>query len=108
MIEIYKKKIQIQNIKNIKNSLQESNLSYKIGEVLEHLQIFPTNIIMMICIFITVFITNICSNTVTASIFIPIFAGLAKSLEIHPMYLMIPVTIASSLAFTLPVRFNFG
>uniref|UniRef100_A0A0R3RTW8 CitMHS domain-containing protein n=1 Tax=Elaeophora elaphi TaxID=1147741 RepID=A0A0R3RTW8_9BILA len=83
--------------------VKESNLSYRIGEVMQLLQMFPVNIIMAICIFITVFLTNICSNTVTASIFIPIVAELAKSLEIHPLYLMIPTALASSMAFTLPV-----
>lgn len=85
---------------------QESNLSYRVGEMMQLLQIFPVNVIMAICIFITVFLTNICSNTVTASIFIPIVAELAKSLEIHPLYFMIPTTLASSMAFTLPVGFT--
>lgn len=83
--------------------VKESNLSYRIGEVMQTLQIFPVNIIMAICICITLFLTNICSNTVTASIFIPIVAELAKSLEIDPLYLMMPTAISSSLAFTLPV-----
>uniref|UniRef100_A0A8R1TTG0 Uncharacterized protein n=1 Tax=Onchocerca volvulus TaxID=6282 RepID=A0A8R1TTG0_ONCVO len=83
--------------------VKESNLSYRIGETMQLLQIFPVNVIMAICIFITIFLTNICSNTVTASIFIPIVAELAKSLEIHPLYFMIPTTLASSMAFTLPV-----
>ncbi|VBB33748.1 unnamed protein product [Acanthocheilonema viteae] len=82
---------------------QESNLSYRVGEVMQLLQVFPVNIIMAICIFITISLTNICSNTVTASIFIPIVAELAKSLEIHPLYFMIPTALASSMAFTLPV-----
>lgn len=84
---------------------QESNLSYRVGEVMQSLQMFPVNIIMAFCIFITIFLTNICSNTVTASIFIPIVAELAKSLEIHPVYFMMPTALASSMAFTLPVRF---
>ncbi|VDK88682.1 unnamed protein product [Onchocerca ochengi] len=83
--------------------VKESNLSYRIGETMQLLQIFPVNVIMAICIYITIFLTNICSNTVTASIFIPIVAELAKSLEIHPLYFMIPTTLASSMAFSLPV-----
>ncbi|KAL3982687.1 Sodium:sulfate symporter transmembrane region family protein [Acanthocheilonema viteae] len=83
--------------------VKESNLSYRVGEVMQLLQVFPVNIIMAICIFITISLTNICSNTVTASIFIPIVAELAKSLEIHPLYFMIPTALASSMAFTLPV-----
>ncbi|VDK85690.1 unnamed protein product [Litomosoides sigmodontis] len=83
--------------------VKESNLSCRIGEVMRLLQIFPVNTIMAICILIIIFLTNICSNTVTASIFIPIVAELAKSLQIHPFYFMIPTALASSMAFTLPV-----
>ncbi|CAG9530178.1 unnamed protein product [Cercopithifilaria johnstoni] len=83
--------------------VKESNLNYRIGEVMQSLKIFPVNINMAICIFITIFLTNICSNTVTASILIPIVGELAKSLEIHPFYFMIPTALASSMAFTLPM-----
>lgn len=69
------------------------------------LQIFPVNTIMAICILMIIFLTNICSNAVTASIFVPIVAELAKSLQIHPFYFMIPTALAASMAFTLPVRF---
>lgn len=83
--------------------VKASNLSHRIGETMLLLDAFPPNVVMSICILITVFLTNICSNTVTASIFIPIVAELAKSLEINPLYFMIPTAIASSMAFTLPV-----
>ncbi|TMS36312.1 hypothetical protein L596_003506 [Steinernema carpocapsae] len=83
--------------------VRESHLSYRIGEVMSNLHVFPSLVIMMICIGITILLTNVCSNTVTASIFIPIVAELASSLSIHPLYFMLPTALACSLAFTLPV-----
>ncbi|KAK6760616.1 hypothetical protein RB195_021905 [Necator americanus] len=83
--------------------VKESHLSIEIGEVMHRLSVFPVNVIMFICICITVGLTNICSNTVIASIFIPIVAELARSLDINPLLFMLPVAISSSFAFLFPV-----
>lgn len=57
---------------------QESGLSHDIGAIMRNLEIFNHNVIMLICIIISVTLTNVCSNTVIASIFIPIVAELAR------------------------------
>jgi len=53
--------------------------------------------------FIMVMLTELTSNTATTQILLPILAGLAVSLKINPLYLMIPATISASMAFMLPV-----
>uniref|UniRef100_A0A1I7Z829 CitMHS domain-containing protein n=1 Tax=Steinernema glaseri TaxID=37863 RepID=A0A1I7Z829_9BILA len=83
--------------------VKESKLSARIGEMLTILDVLHPMAIMSICIAISVFVTNICANTVTASIFLPIAAEMATSLKIHPLYFMLPITIAASFAFALPV-----
>ncbi|VDK44207.1 unnamed protein product, partial [Cylicostephanus goldi] len=83
--------------------VKESHLSIEIGEVMQRLSMFPVNVIMLICICITVCLTNICSNTVIASIFIPIVAELARSLDTNPLFFMLPVAVSSSFAFLFPV-----
>ncbi|CAB3399328.1 unnamed protein product [Caenorhabditis bovis] len=83
--------------------VKESGLSHDIGALMKNLDVFNHNIIMLICIIIAVTLTNICSNTVIASIFIPIVAELAKSLELNPLNFMLPVTLSASFAFLLPV-----
>ncbi|EYC11775.1 hypothetical protein Y032_0049g1764 [Ancylostoma ceylanicum] len=83
--------------------VKESHLSIEIGDVMQRLSVFPVNIIMLICICITVGLTNICSNTVIASIFIPIVAELARSLDTNPLFFMLPVAVSSSFAFLFPV-----
>ncbi|CAI2358231.1 unnamed protein product [Caenorhabditis sp. 36 PRJEB53466] len=83
--------------------VKESGLSHDIGAIMRNLDVFNHNIIMLICIVISVTLTNVCSNTVIASIFIPIVAELARSLQIDPLNFMLPVTISASFAFLLPV-----
>lgn len=49
------------------------------------------------------FLTELTSNVATTEMILPILAGLATVIEINPLLLMIPATLAASLAFMLPV-----
>jgi solute carrier family 13 (sodium-dependent dicarboxylate transporter), member 2/3/5 len=59
-------------------------------------------IILLITLFIT-FLNEVVSNTAMASIMVPLVAISSVSMGINPMMLMIPVALASSLGFMLPV-----
>ncbi|CAJ0583627.1 unnamed protein product, partial [Mesorhabditis spiculigera] len=83
--------------------VKESKLSLLIGSIMQQLEVFPMFVIMLIILTITLVLTNICSNTVVASIFLPIVSELARSLHINPLYFMLPVAVGSSFAFLLPV-----
>ena len=48
-------------------------------------------------------LTELTSNTATTEMILPILAGLAIAIKINPLLLMIPATLAASLAFMLPV-----
>src|SRR5699024_2990101 len=49
------------------------------------------------------FLSEITSNTATATMIIPVLAGLAIALEVHPLTLMVPAAMAANCAFMLPV-----
>ncbi|WP_321343111.1 SLC13 family permease [uncultured Draconibacterium sp.] len=49
------------------------------------------------------FLTEFTSNVSTAQILLPVMSSIADKLLLPPLLLMIPVTIASSLAFMMPV-----
>ncbi|MEZ5491259.1 MAG: SLC13 family permease [Gammaproteobacteria bacterium] len=48
-------------------------------------------------------LTEVSSNTATISLAVPIMASLAQAIEVHPLLLLIPTTLAASCAFMLPV-----
>ncbi|XP_029964851.1 solute carrier family 13 member 2 isoform X1 [Salarias fasciatus] len=80
-----------------------SGLSIWLGECLIPLQsIPPFAISILLCLLVAMF-TECSSNTATTTLFLPILASMAIAIQIHPMYVMLPCTIAASLAFMLPV-----
>ena len=49
------------------------------------------------------FMTEIMSNVALVVIFVPVVFGIADGLDIEPLYLAVPVTLASSCAFMMPI-----
>ncbi|KAM6983586.1 solute carrier family 13 member 2 [Tautogolabrus adspersus] len=94
---------------------EESGLSSWLGDMLTPLQkIPPFAISLLLCLLVATF-TECSSNTATTTLFLPILASMAIAIKIHPLYVMLPCTIAASLAFMLPVAtppnaiaFSFG
>ena len=60
-------------------------------------------VIMAVSTSMMAFLTEFTSNVSTAQILLPVVSSIADKMLIQPLLLMIPVTIASSLAFMMPV-----
>ncbi|KAI3373793.1 hypothetical protein L3Q82_022377, partial [Scortum barcoo] len=94
---------------------EESGLSKWLGDSLAPLEkIPPFAISLLLCLLVATF-TECSSNTATTTLFLPILASMATAIRIHPLYVMLPCTIAASFAFMLPVAtppnaiaFSFG
>ena len=48
-------------------------------------------------------LTEVMSNTATISLAVPIMGSMSQAIEVHPLLLLIPATLAASCAFMLPV-----
>lgn len=62
----------------------------------------PLYIVIILCAF-TIALSEFASNTATAYLVLPIVLSLSKTVEAHPLLLMIPVIFSASYAFMLPV-----
>uniref|UniRef100_A0A3P8P1L0 Solute carrier family 13 member 2 n=1 Tax=Astatotilapia calliptera TaxID=8154 RepID=A0A3P8P1L0_ASTCA len=94
---------------------EASNLSKWLGENLSPLQNIPPFAISLVLSLLIATFTECSSNTATTTLFLPILASMAQNIKLHPLYVMLPCTIAASLAFMLPVAtppnaiaFSFG
>jgi sodium-dependent dicarboxylate transporter 2/3/5 len=66
---------------------------------------FDVSVWMLVFIILTaiVYLTEITSNTATTATFLPILGAVAVGLNIDPQMLVIPVALAASMAFMMPV-----
>lgn len=60
-------------------------------------------LIVLLTTAIVLFLTELMSNVALVTIFIPVIIGIAQGLNIDPMLLVVPATIASSCAFMMPI-----
>jgi sodium-dependent dicarboxylate transporter 2/3/5 len=83
--------------------IQQTGLAEFVGEKLKFLEDFSPWMVLYLLTFSAAIFTEFTSNTAVATTFLPITAVLATSIHFNPLVLMLPVTIASSCAFMLPV-----
>ncbi|XP_060114829.1 Na(+)/citrate cotransporter [Heteronotia binoei] len=82
---------------------EASGLSKWLGNQMTPLNTIPPwSISIVLCLVIAVF-TECTSNVATATLFLPVFASLSQSIEVNPLYIMVPCTLSASFAFMLPV-----
>ncbi|NWY65278.1 S13A2 protein, partial [Erithacus rubecula] len=82
---------------------EESGLSRWLGSKLTPLESIPhPAIAFLLCLLIATF-TECTSNVATTTLFLPILASMAEAICLNPLYVMLPCTLAASLAFMLPV-----
>ena len=80
-----------------------SGLTEWIGESASALGAVPVLLIVVIFTTGIIFLTELTSNTATAATFLPVAGGVALGLGLDPMLLAIPVALAATCAFMLPV-----
>ena len=80
-----------------------SGLTEYIGTQAEKLGGVPVVLLIVLITAGVIFLTELTSNTATAATFLPVAGGVAMGLGLDPLLLTIPVALAASCAFMLPV-----
>ncbi|WP_163714270.1 SLC13 family permease [Mangrovibacterium lignilyticum] len=81
----------------------DSGLSAYIGNLLTKAGSLSNTSLVGLVTAIMTFLTELTSNTATTEMMLPIISGMANQIQVNPLLLMIPVTLASSMAFMFPV-----
>ncbi|MCS6767678.1 MAG: DASS family sodium-coupled anion symporter [Candidatus Nitrosocaldus sp.] len=84
-------------------SFINSGLAMWLAEVLSFIGILPYELVMMLLVALIMSVSNIKSNTATAAVFIPVVTNMVLLNAWPPLPILFAVTVASSLAFLLPM-----
>jgi sodium-dependent dicarboxylate transporter 2/3/5 len=84
-------------------AIQATGLAEWIGSHLAWVAALPLPITVLILAMIVVFLTELTSNVATVSGFLPVLAAVALEAGVPPAHLIVPVALAASCAFMLPV-----
>lgn len=80
-----------------------SGLTKWIGQSVGSLGTLPILLIVLLVTTGVIFLTELTSNTATAATFLPVAGGIALGMGYDPLLLAIPVALAATCAFMLPV-----
>ena len=80
-----------------------SGLAQWLGEGLVNMDAFGMVFLVLAATTLVIFLTELTSNLATAATFLPVVAVIALEMGGEPMTLILPVTLAASCAFMLPV-----
>lgn len=83
--------------------INDTGLGLWIGQSLESLKNVPLIILIMAVASLIIFLTEVTSNVATTSTFLPVFGSVAVAVGVAPEVLTVPVVLAASCAFMLPV-----
>ncbi len=84
-------------------ALSSSGLTLWLGQQLAPLGAINHILLIVALTSLVIFLTELTSNVATTATLLPVVAALAVELSIDPLMLVMPVTIAASCAFMLPV-----
>ncbi|MBK1734449.1 anion transporter [Halorhodospira abdelmalekii] len=84
-------------------AIEGSGLAGYLAGLLSDLGAWPIPALVLIIAGLAALMSHVTSNTATAATLLPLVTALALQIDVHPLLLAIPVALAASAAFMLPV-----
>jgi sodium-dependent dicarboxylate transporter 2/3/5 len=88
---------------SLASAISDSGLAEWLGQMLGLLGSWPVILVMLVATLAVIFLTELTSNTATAAAFLPLVGSVAVGIGLDPFMLTVPVALAASCAFMLPV-----
>lgn len=88
---------------SLAGAIEATGLATWLGGLVAGAGHLPVAVLLLAITALVVFLTELTSNTATAAVFVPVAATLAMSLGYPPAVFAVPVALAASCAFMMPV-----
>ncbi|WP_233079426.1 SLC13 family permease [Rheinheimera soli] len=85
------------------DQIQKTGVAELLAQQLQLLEGVPPVLLLVAVTSLIIFLTEVTSNTATAAAFLPLLGPVAISMELSPLYLVVPAALAASFAFMMPV-----
>jgi sodium-dependent dicarboxylate transporter 2/3/5 len=87
----------------LSDGIQRAGLDRHLIGLSGGLQNVPHWVVLCTLVVVCLALSEVASNTAAAALMLPLAGALAESMGEHPVYLMLPVALATSLGFMMPV-----
>ncbi|GMG86766.1 SLC13 family permease [Biformimicrobium ophioploci] len=88
---------------SLASAVSSSGLAHWLGESLSPVGALGIVSLILAATCLVIFLTELTSNLATTATFLPVVAAIAVQADIPPLMLLVPITLAASCAFMLPV-----
>ncbi|MDX1405185.1 MAG: DASS family sodium-coupled anion symporter, partial [Woeseiaceae bacterium] len=88
---------------SLAGAVSDSGLALWLGEQLAPLNVWGTAVLVVASVTLVIFLTELTSNAATTATLLPVMGAIAVQAGVPPVLLTVPMTIAASCAFMLPV-----
>ncbi len=84
-------------------AMETTGLIELVGSYISEGGPYPNWLLVMLLTSVMLFMTEIMSNVALVTIFLPVVIGIGQALNLPPLFLVAPATIAASCAFMMPI-----
>ncbi|MFN2564528.1 MAG: SLC13 family permease, partial [Gemmatimonadaceae bacterium] len=88
---------------SLANGIQQTGLAVTIGKSTAAAGAMPIALVVLVVTALVVFLTELTSNTAVAAALLPVVTSLAVAIGGDPMLLAVPMVLAASCGFMMPV-----
>lgn len=88
---------------SLAEAIRANGVDKFIGAQVTGLKDVPEIVFILVVVSVVIFLTELTSNFATTATLLPVLASVAQGLDMDPLVLIVPATVAASCAFMMPV-----